>query len=138
MLLRSWGPLGDLGMPFGIPGDPLEVQGPFYMDLGCHSGGLGTPFRDKDRALGHDFSIHALGVVPGCCFNGFMVGQGALEREKPCEFMVLSFKIKYGLKNKKCRFRSHQGSTFHGFGMTLGGIGELLDDLVASLLEACF
>ena len=38
------GALGDLWITFGLPGDPLEVQGPFYMDLGCHSGGLGTPF----------------------------------------------------------------------------------------------
>ena len=64
-------------MIFGPPGEPLEVQGPIYMDLGCHYGGLGAPFLDKDRVLDHNFSIHALGVVPGCSFNGFMVGQGA-------------------------------------------------------------
>ena len=73
----------DLWMTFGPQGDPLDVQGPFYMDLGCHYGGLhftriqavglGTPL---DRALGNDFSIHAL------------------EREKPYNFMLLSFKIK--------------------------------------------
>ena len=78
-------------MTFGPPGDPLEVQGQFYKDLGCHYGGLGAPLLDKDCALDHDFSIHALGVVPGGSFNGFMVGQGALEREKPCKFIAFAF-----------------------------------------------
>ena len=27
---------------------------------------------------------------------------------------------------------------FHGFGTALAGMGQLLDDLVASLLEVCF
>ena len=81
-------------MTFGPPGHPLEVQGQFYIDFGCDYGVLGTLFLDEDRALGHDFSIHAFGVVPGGIFLGFMIGQGALEHEKPCKFIVLSFKIK--------------------------------------------
>ena len=86
--------LGDFWMTFGPPGRPLEVQGQFYIDLGCHYGGLGALFSDEDRAAGHDFSIHAFGVVLGCIFLGFMIGQGGLEHEKPCKFIVMSFKIK--------------------------------------------
>ena len=71
-------------------GGPRSIS----IDFGCDYGVLGTLFLDEDRALGHDFSIHAFGVVPGRIFLGFMIGQGALEHEKPCKFIVLSFKIK--------------------------------------------
>ena len=63
-------------MPCGLAGHPLGVQGQFYMNSGCHYGGLAAPFLDEDRALDHDFSIHALGVVPGSIFSGFMTDRG--------------------------------------------------------------
>ena len=67
-----------------------------------------------------------------------MVGQGIVEHEKPCKFIVLSFKIKGLLNNMKSMSWTSQDSFFHRFVTTLGGIEELLDDIVASLLEVGF
>ena len=77
-------------------------------------------------------------VVPGGIFIRFMIGQGTLEHEKPCKFMVLSFKSKGLLNNMKTRSWRSQDSIFHGFVTTWGGMEELLDDIVASLLEVGF
>ena len=52
--------------------------------------------------------------------------------------MVLSFKIKGLLNIMKTTSGRSQHSIFHGFVTTLGGIEELLDDSVASLLEVGF
>ena len=82
--------------------------------------------------------MHACIVVPGSIFIGFVVGQGALQHEKQCKFIVLSFKIKGLLNNMKSMSWRSQDSFFHGFVTTLGGIEELLDDIVASLLEVGF
>ena len=38
------GAFGGLWETFGSPGGSLVVQGPFFIDLGCHCGGLGAPF----------------------------------------------------------------------------------------------
>ena len=91
-----------------------------------------------NRSLDHDFSLHACMVVPGGIFIRFMIGQGTLEHEKPCKFMVLSFKSKGLLNNMKTRSWRSQDSIFHGFVTTWGGKEELLDDIVASLLEVGF
>ena len=77
-------------------------------------------------------------VVPGGIFIRFMIGQGTLEHEKPCKFMVLSFKSKGLLNNMKARSWRSQDSIFLGFVTALGGMEELLDDIVASLLEVGF
>ncbi len=52
--------------------------------------------------------------------------------------MVLSFKIKGLLNIMKTRSGRSQDSIFHGFVTTLRGIEEILDDIVASLLEVGF
>ena len=67
-----------------------------------------------------------------------MIGQGALEHEKPCKCIVPSFKIKGWLNIMKARSGRSPDSIFHGFGTALGGMGQLLDDLVASFLEVSF
>ena len=54
------------------------------------------------------------------------------------KFIVLSFKIKGLLNIMKTRSGKSQGSFFHGFVTALGGMEELLDDIVASLLEVGF
>ena len=51
------------------------------------------------------------------------------------KFIVLSFKIKGLLNIMKTR---SQDPIFHGFVAALGGMEELLDDIVASLLEVGF
>ncbi len=53
-------------------------------------------------------------------------------------FIVLSFKIKGLLNIMKTRSGRSQDSIFHGFVTALGGMEELLDDIVASLLEVGF
>ena len=82
--------------------------------------------------------MNACIVVPGSIFIGFMVEQGTLEHEKPCKFIALSFKIKGLLNNMKTRSGRSQDSNFHEFVIVLGGMDELLDDIVASLLEVGF
>ena len=82
--------------------------------------------------------MHACIVVPGGISIGFMVGQGTLEHEKPCKLIVLSFKIKGLLNNMKTTSGRSQDSIFHSFLTALGGMEELLDDIVASLLEVGF
>ena len=52
--------------------------------------------------------------------------------------MVLSFKIKGLLNIIKTRSGRSQDSIFHEFVTVLGGMEELLDDIVASLLEVGF
>ena len=54
------------------------------------------------------------------------------------KFVVLSFKIKGLLNIMKTRSGKSQDSTFHGFVTTLRGMEELLDDIVACLLEVGF
>ena len=54
------------------------------------------------------------------------------------KFIVLSFKIKGLLNIMKTRSGRSQDSIFHGFVTALGGMEELLDDIVASLLEVGF
>ena len=54
------------------------------------------------------------------------------------KFIVLSFKIKGLLNIMKTRSGRSQDSIFHGFVIALGGMEELLDDIVASLLEVVF
>ena len=54
------------------------------------------------------------------------------------KFIVLSFKIKGLLNIMKTRSGRSQGSFFHGFVTALGGMEELLDDIVACLLEVGF
>ena len=49
--------------------------------------------------------------------------------------MVLSFKIKGLLNIMKTRSGRSQDSIFHEFVIVLGGMEELLDDIVACLLE---
>ena len=51
------------------------------------------------------------------------------------KFIVLSFKIKGLLNIMKTRSGRSQDSIFHEFVIVLGGMQELLDDIVASLLE---
>ena len=53
-------------------------------------------------------------------------------------FIVLSFKIKGLLNIMKTRSGRSQDSIFRGFVIALGGMEELLDDIVASLLEVGF
>ena len=48
--------------------------------------------------------MHICIVVPGGIFIRFMFEQGTLEHEKPCKFIVLSFKIRGLLNNMKTRF----------------------------------
>ena len=91
-----------------------------------------------NRSLDHDFSLHACMVVLGGIFIRFMIGQGTLEHEKPCKFMVLSFKSKGLLNNMKTRSWRSQDSIFLGFVTALGGMEELLDDIVATLVEVGF
>ena len=88
--------------------------------------------------MDHDFSMHVSIGVPGCIFIGFLVGPGAFRHEKQCKIVVLSFKIKGLLNNMKTRSWRSQDSIFHGFVTTWGGMEELLDDIVASLLEVGF
>ena len=52
--------------------------------------------------------------------------------------MLLSFKIKGLLNIMKTRSGSSQDSIFHEFVIVLGGIEEILDDIVACLLEVGF
>ena len=96
--------LGVTGTPFtvifevlrmlcGALGD-LWISGRLFSDLGCHFGGLWTPSLCGNRSLDYDFSMHACKVVPGSIFIGFMVGQGIVEHEKPCKFIVLSSNFK--------------------------------------------
>ena len=54
------------------------------------------------------------------------------------KFIVLSFKIKGWLNIMKTRSGRSQDSIFHEFVIVLGGMEELLDDIVASLLEVGF
>ena len=54
------------------------------------------------------------------------------------KFIVLSFKIKGLLNIMKTRSGRSQDSIFHEFVIVLGGMEELLDDIVASLLEVGF
>ena len=54
------------------------------------------------------------------------------------KFIVLSFKIKGLLNIMKTRSGRSQDSIFHEFVIVLGGMQELLDDIVASLLEVGF
>ena len=54
------------------------------------------------------------------------------------KFVVLSFKTEVGQKSIRNAFRRCPGSIFHGFVTALGGMEELLDDIVASLLEVGF
>ena len=54
------------------------------------------------------------------------------------KFNVLSFKIKGLLNIMKTRSGRSQDSIFHEFVIVLGGMEELLDDIVASLLEVGF
>ena len=54
------------------------------------------------------------------------------------KFIVLSFKIKGWPNIMKTRSGRSQGSFFHGFVTALEGMEELLDDIVASLLEVGF
>ena len=82
--------------------------------------------------------MHICIVVPGGIFIRFMIGQGTLEHENPCKFMVLSFKIKGLLNNMKTRSGRSQDSNFHEFVTVLEGMEGLLDDSVASLLEVGF
>ena len=88
--------------------------------------------------MDHDFPMHICIVVPGGIFIRFMIGQGTVEHEKPCKLMVLSFKIKGLLNNMKTKSGRSQDSNFHEFVSVLGGMEELLDDIVASLLEVGF
>ena len=54
------------------------------------------------------------------------------------KFMVLSFKTEVRQKSIRNAIRRCPGSIFHGFVTALGGMEELLDDIVASLLEVGF
>ena len=54
------------------------------------------------------------------------------------KFIVLSFKIKGLLNIMKTRSGRSQDSIFHEFVTVLGDLEELLDDIVASLLEVGF
>ena len=54
------------------------------------------------------------------------------------KFIVLSFKIKGLLNIMKTRSGRSQDSIFHEFVTVLGNLEELLDDIVASLLEVGF
>ena len=54
------------------------------------------------------------------------------------KFIVLSFKIKGLLNNMKTWSGRSQDSIFHEFIIVLGGMQELLDDIVASLLQVGF
>ena len=54
------------------------------------------------------------------------------------KFVVLSFKTEVRQKSIRNAIRRCPGSIFHGFVTALGGMEELLDDIVASLLEVGF
>ena len=54
------------------------------------------------------------------------------------KFVVLSFKTEVGQKSIRNAIRTCPGSIFHEFVTALGGMEELLDDIVASLLEVGF
>ena len=54
------------------------------------------------------------------------------------KFMVLSFKTEVRQKSMRNANRRCFGSIFHGFVTALGGMEELLDDIVVSLLEVGF
>ena len=54
------------------------------------------------------------------------------------KFIVLSFKTEVRQKSIRNAIRRCPGSIFLGFVTALGGTGELLDDIVASLLEVGF
>ena len=82
--------------------------------------------------------MHACIVAPGSIFIGFMVGQGTLQHEKTCKFIVLSFKIKVRLNGIRNSTRRLPGSIFIDSGSAFGGLEVILDDLVASLLEVGF
>ena len=53
-------------------------------------GKLGAYFLDKDRALDHGFSMHALGVALGSIFKDLGWSREAPELKKQCKFVVLS------------------------------------------------
>ena len=54
------------------------------------------------------------------------------------KFTVLSFKTEVRQKSIRNAIRRCPGPFFHGFVTALGGMEELLDDIVASLLEVGF
>ena len=54
------------------------------------------------------------------------------------KFVVLSFKTEVGQRSIRNAIRRCPGSISHGFVTALGGMEELLDDIVASLLEVGF
>ena len=54
------------------------------------------------------------------------------------KFIVLSFKTEVRQKSIRNAIQRCPGSIFHGFVTALGGMEELLDDIVASLLEVGF
>ena len=54
------------------------------------------------------------------------------------KFVVLSFKTEVRQKSIRNAIRRCPGSIFNGFVSALGGMEELLDDIVASLLEVGF
>ena len=54
------------------------------------------------------------------------------------KFIVLSLKTEVRQKSISNAILRCPGSTFHGFVTALGGMEELLDDIVATLVEVCF
>ena len=62
----------------------------------------------------------------------------APEPEKPSKFSVLSFKTEVRQKSIRNAIHRCPGPIFHGFVTALGGIQELLNDTVASLLQVGF
>ena len=77
-------------------------------------------------------------MIPGLGLGGFLVVLGSPRTRKTIKFIVLSFKIKGLLNIMKTRSGRSQDSIFHEFVIVLGGMQELLDDIVASLLEVGF
>ena len=76
------------GRPLDPQGSPLVVQSPFFIDLGCHFGGLGALFPDKNHDLGNEFSIHASRIVSGGILLDLWSSKGTLGHEKPYKFIV--------------------------------------------------